>query len=128
MPDEGPAWSPTDMTTTDTTPSLYERIGGAAAIRAAVEILFDKILADPELMPYFTEVRIDRHMAHLCDFIGGAIGGPEIYRGRDIAAAHRRQAISAAEFGAVAGHLIAALNELGVDPAIIDELIGVVAT
>jgi hemoglobin len=43
------------MTTTTITPavSLHEAIGGRAALRAAVEVFYRRLLADPELAGFF---------------------------------------------------------------------------
>jgi hemoglobin len=124
---DGVPWSPTHM---ETTPTLYERIGGAPAIEAAVRGMYDKVLADPMLAPFFPfgSSRMERLVRTQCDFIGSAIGGPEVYRGRDMKSAHRRYAIETAHFQRVAEHLTATLDELGVGANEVADLLAVVAT
>src|SRR5690349_56598 len=107
----GAPWSPASM---ESTPTLYDRLGGAAAIDAALALMFDKLLADPQLAPYFEKVNVARHFAKISTFVCAALGGPQVYAGKDMRSAHARLAISADEFNRVAGHLGAALNELGV--------------
>ncbi|MFJ6951347.1 globin domain-containing protein [Micromonospora aurantiaca (nom. illeg.)] len=52
--------------TSETTPiSHYERIGGAAAVKAAVELFYDKVLADPDLAGYFADVDMVEQRRHL---------------------------------------------------------------
>ena len=108
--------------------SLYDAIGGRAALVAAVDVFYRRVLADPELSPFFPAGVGERHRAYLTTFLGEALGGPRRYRGPDIAAAHRGLRISDVHFGLVAGHLIATLDELGVPRHLTDQIIGIVAT
>ena len=108
--------------------SLYDAIGGRASLVAAVDVFYRRVLADPELSPFFPAGVGERHRAYLGTFLGEALGGPRRYRGPDIAAAHRGLGISAVHFGLVAGHLIATLDELGVPRHLTDQIIGIVAT
>lgn len=108
--------------------SLYDAIGGRASLVAAVDVFYRRVLADPELSPFFPAGVGERHRAYLGTFLGQALGGPRRYRGPDIAAAHRGLGISAVHFGLVAGHLIATLDELGVPRHLTDQIIGIVAT
>ncbi len=68
--------------------SLYDDIGGSAAVAVAVDDLYERILADHELAPYFTRVEMRRQKTHMRAFLAAALGGPDIYRGRDMVAAH----------------------------------------
>lgn len=108
--------------------SLYDAIGGHAALVAAVDVFYRLVLADPELSPFFPAGVGERHRAYLTTFLGEALGGPRRYRGPDIAAAHRGLGISDVHFGLVAGHLVATLDELGVPRHLTDQIIGIVAT
>jgi hemoglobin len=108
--------------------SLYDAIGGRAALVAAVDVFYRRVLADPELGPFFPAGVGERHRAYLTTFLGEALGGPRRYRGPDIAAAHRGLGISDVHFVRVAGHLVATLDELGVPRHLTDQIIGIVAT
>lgn len=108
--------------------SLYEAIGGRAALTAAVDVFYRRILADPELSPFFPGGVGDRHRAYLITFLGEALGGPSRYRGRDMATAHRGLSISDAHFDRVAGHLDATLDELGVPRHLTARIIAIAAT
>jgi hemoglobin len=94
--------------------SIYDSIGGGPAVAAAVDDLYSRILADVRLAPFFTGTDLNRLKAHQRAFIAAAIGGPEIYSGRDMASAHARLAIAEADFDAVVAHLVATLEGLGV--------------
>jgi len=94
--------------------SLYESIGGADAVAAAVENFYERVLQDPTLAGYFTGVDIPRLKAHQRSFIAAAIGGPELYRGRPMKESHAHLQIQPAHFDQVVAHLVATLEELGV--------------
>ena len=107
--------------------SIYESIGGAPAVRAAVDDFYARVLADPQLAPFFTDVDLQHLTAHQRAFIAAAIGGSEIYRGRDMAAAHARLAITDADFDAVVAHLVDTLTALGVPEETIGQIGGALA-
>jgi truncated hemoglobin YjbI len=66
----------------------YEAIGGRAAVTAAVDRFYRRMLADPALAAFFPNGVGARHRAYLVTILGEALGGPERYRGPDIAGAH----------------------------------------
>lgn len=94
--------------------TIYDSIGGAAAVRAAVDDFYDRVLADPGLAPFFAQTDLQRLKAHQRSFIAAAIGGPEIFAGRDMATAHAGLGIADAQFDAVVTHLVDTLAGLGV--------------
>jgi hemoglobin len=94
--------------------SIYDQIGGPAAVAATVEGLYDRVLGDPALARYFEDVSMDRQKRHMRAFITVALGGGDGYTGRDMATAHAGLEIGDREFDLVAGHLAATLAGLGV--------------
>jgi hemoglobin len=111
-----------------TAPTLYERLGGAPAIEAVVDELYRRILADPDLAPFFGRVNLRSQRGRMQAFVAMVTGGPAEYRGRDMKTAHRRHAITDRHFDLVAGHLVGALNAVGADVVAADELVTAVAT
>ena len=107
--------------------SIYEAIGGRAALVAAVDGLFRRLLADPELGPFFPGGVGARHRAYVITILGEALGGPERYRGPDLARAHRGLGISDTHFGRTAAHLGDTLDELGVSRPLAEAIVGIVA-
>jgi hemoglobin len=103
-------------------PSIYDRLGGHDAVELAVERLFDRLVADPDLAPYFAALDVKRHRRHVRPFIAAAVGGPDIYRGRDMRAAHAGLGITDAHFDRVVEHLVSVLTGLGVDDGLIGEV------
>jgi len=107
--------------------SLYEAIGGRPALTAAVDVFYGRLIADPVLGPFFPGGVGARHRAYVVTALGEALGGPERYRGPDIAGAHRGLGISDAHFDRAAACLVATLDELGVPGHLADRIVGIVA-
>jgi hemoglobin len=111
-------------------PSLYDRVGGEATIMAAVGILYEKLLADDATRPFFEHLELEALVKKQIAFLACAFGGPEAYRGRDLRTAHRQlvasKGLGDAAFDAVARHLAATLTELELEPAVIDEVLGLI--
>jgi len=102
--------------------SIYSKLGGADAVKLAVEQLYDRLVADDELAPYFAGKDVDRHARHVRPFIAVALGGPEIYRGRDMSAAHAGLGITDAHFDRTVEHVVAVLDGLGAGAELIAEV------
>lgn len=107
--------------------SIYDSIGGAPAVSAAVEDFYTRLLADPQLAPFFEDVDLAGLKSHQRSFIAAALGGAEIYAGRDMAAAHAGLDISDADFDAVVAHLVDTLTGLGVPDDTITQIGGALA-
>ena len=112
------------MSESKTEMPLYKRIGGDAAIRAAVDRFYERVLADPSLSHFFNGAGMSRLKAHQFAFLSQALGGPKQYSGSSMNEAHARLAIEQHHFDSVAVHLVEALRELGVP----EDIVGEVAT
>ncbi len=110
-----------------TAASLYQRLGGDPAITAAVDRLYQRILADPVLAGFFSQTNLHWLKKRQRAFFAQALGGPAGYRGKDMRSAHLRLAIEQRHFDRVAEHLAGTLSELGVAQTLIDEVISAVA-
>jgi methyl-accepting chemotaxis protein len=107
--------------------SLYEQLGGQAALTAVVEQFYERVLADPLLVPFFARVNMPRLRKRQVQFFAQALGGPVAYKGRDMGAAHRNLAITQEHFDRVAGHLSDTLAALGVSQTLIDQVVALVS-
>ena len=79
------------MSTTTKTPSaptIYEQIGGAPAVEAAVDIFYRKVLTDDRVSRFFDDVDMDRQSAKQKAFLTMAFGGPVNYTGQDMRRGH----------------------------------------
>ena len=102
--------------------SIYEIIGGEAALEPVVDDFYDRVLADPELRGFFAGSSMTRLKGRQVEFFAAALGGPRPYTGASLRDAHRGRGIEQKHFDLVAGHLVAALGAAGVPPGVIDRL------
>ena len=107
------------------TQTLYERIGGRAALEAVVDEFYRRIVADQQLAPLFAKTDMKKQRGHQVAFLAAALGGPADYRGKDMRAAHVGRGITANHYAAVAGHLQGTLQWAGVGG---EELAAIMAT
>lgn len=110
---------------------LFERIGGEAAVKATVIKMYDKVLDDPELAPYFENIDVEKLRLSQNAFVTYAFGGPNHYNGKSMRAAHANavsQGLSDRHFDAVAKHLKAAMEELSVPADLIAEALAIVGS
>lgn len=70
--------------------ALYDDIGGAASVRAALDAFYPRVLADTKLSPFFEGVDIQRLKQIQEGFFAMALGGPSNYAGRNLVEAHAR--------------------------------------
>jgi truncated hemoglobin YjbI len=106
-------------------PTLYERLGGEAAVDAAVDRFYVKVLADTSISPFFEGLDMKRQARKQKAFLTVAFGGPNRYSDRAMGAAHakaREDGLNDAHYDAVVGHLAETLGELGVSDADIQEV------
>ncbi|MBT5861208.1 MAG: group 1 truncated hemoglobin, partial [Alphaproteobacteria bacterium] len=111
--------------------SLFTRIGGEPAVNAAVELFYKKVVNDPLLRRFFDGVNLRRLQKKQKAFLTMAFGGPDRFNGRDLTSAHAKLVnigLGDEHFNAVAGHLLATLNELGVAENITNEVMTIVAS
>lgn len=102
--------------------SLYDQIGGEAAVNAAVDIFYRKVLADDRINKFFDGVDMERQAAKQKAFLTVAFGGPNNYSGKDMRDGHAhlvKNGLNDSHFDAVMENLGATLKELNVP----DELI-----
>ncbi len=104
--------------------SLYERLGGEAAIKAVVDEFVANVGADARINQYFANANLDRLKGHLVNQIGQASGGPQQYTGRDMKTAHAGMGIDDAAFNALVEDLVKALDKFSVPEQEKSELLG----
>ena len=100
--------------------SDYEVVGGGPAVSAVVNDFYERVLGDPQLVPYFEGVDLPRLKRHQVLLVTQVLGGPNGYDGRALDEAHDGLGITSDDFAAVVGHLAAAMKDAGVP----DDIIG----
>lgn len=97
--------------------SLYDEIGGEAAVNAAVDIFYRKVMKDKRINGFFSGVDMDKQAAKQKAFLTMAFGGPNNYSGEDMRRGHAHlvsKGLNDSHFDAVMENLAATLTELNV--------------
>jgi hemoglobin len=106
--------------------TLYERIGGEAAVNAAVDVFYRKVLEDYRINRFFGNADMEKQSAKQKAFFTMAFGGPNNYTGTDMRTAHARfvsMGLNDSHFDAVMENFTATLNELNVPADLIAEAV-----
>ena len=96
--------------------SLYERVGGKDAIAAVVDDGIVNLAADTRINRHFGKADIPSLRRHLIDLLCQRTGGPCIYTGANMAAAHEGMLIRGDEFDALIEDLQKSLDKFRVPP------------
>jgi hemoglobin len=105
--------------------SIYDEIGGAAAVDAAVDIFYRKVLSDDRISEFFDTVDMDAQIVKQKAFLTMAFGGPNEYSGKDMREGHKHMNLTEDHFNAVAENLVATLEELDVPQEKIDAIVAI---
>lgn len=104
---------------------VFKRIGGKAAVDAAVDRFYEYMLDDERVKHFFDNTNMEKQRQHQKDFITFALGGSTAYAGKDMRAAHQHLVdnlgLNDAHFDATVDNLVKALRDLKVDEDIIAE-------
>lgn len=99
------------------TKSLYERLGGEEAVKAAVDRFYDKMIADDRVARFFSRTDMDQQRLKQRGFLTFAFGGPNDYTGRNMREGHAHlleQGLNDSHVDIVIEHLGSTLRELNV--------------
>jgi len=113
------------MTEEKETQTLFEKLGGEAAVDAAVDIFYRRVLSDHRINRFFDNVDMEKQAAKQKAFLTMAFGGPNNYTGADMRNAHAHlveKGLNDTHFDAVMEHLTGTLEELNVPKELIDEV------
>ena len=105
--------------------TLFDQLGGEAAVNAAVDIFYRKVLADYRINRFFDNVDMEKQAAKQKAFLTMAFGGPHNYTGEDMRKGHAhlvQMGLDDSHFDAVMEHLGATLTELNVPQDLIDQV------
>ncbi|MCK5263188.1 MAG: group 1 truncated hemoglobin [Gammaproteobacteria bacterium] len=91
--------------------SLFERLGGNDGITKIANDIIDNHLANKAIANRFAESDIPALKHAAATFFITGTGGDNIYKGKDMLAAHKGMNISALEFMAVLDDALAALDK-----------------
>ena len=105
--------------------SLLQRIGGEAAVTAAVNSFYDKVFSDPLLLPFFVNTDFAKQRVRQTKFLLQFMDGKAPKANEYMRNAHKKyvheMGLNGTHFDAVVGHLVTTLKELNVPADLIAE-------
>lgn len=108
--------------------TLFQKIGGRNAVKSAVDIFYQKVLADERINKFFDGIDMGKQKSKQIAFLTYAFGGPNQYSGKDMRDAHSHlvdQGLNDSHFDAVMEHLGSTLKELNVPGDLIGQAAGI---
>ncbi len=111
--------------------TLYKRLGGYDAIAAVVDDFIGRLIADKQLSHFSSGVSTDakkRIRQLVVDQLCAATGGPCIYIGRSMKAAHEGLGITENDWQLAVGHLVASLDKFKVPEKEKDQLLALASS
>lgn len=111
-------------------PSLYTTLGGEPAMDALVLRFYRKVMTDARVSEFFTNTDMQHQLEKQKAFLTFLFGGPTAYTGKSLREAHApllEKGLNDSHFNAVAEHLQSTLEEMGVMPSEIAQVMKIVA-
>ncbi len=108
--------------------TLFERIGGEQMIVEVVDDFYDRVLADPELKPFFTNTSMDKLRRMQREFFSAALDGPITYTGKPLSQVHHGRGITKHHFTLFVNHLLDTLRDRGINDQDITDIISRIST
>lgn len=91
--------------------SLFERLGGIEGITNISNDVVDNHLNNPSISTRFAASDVSAIKNAAATFFIAGTGGPDVYKGKDMLAAHKGMNISAGEFMSVLDDALAAMEK-----------------
>ncbi len=102
--------------------SETEVTSDAESLERGVALFLQRMLDDPLLGWTFEGVDHSRLQRHALTFVIAALGGPDLYLGRDLHSVHERFNLGNTHFDAAVVHLTESLREAGISEGVLAEL------
>ena len=110
------------------TQTLFERVGGEQVIGELIHEFYDRVVADPELKPFFRKASMDKLQRMQREFFSAALDGPITYTGRPLSHVHHGRGITKHHFALYVAHLLDTLRDLKISDQDVQEIIGRINT
>ena len=95
--------------------TLYEKYGGFSTISKVVMSLYDKLLDDDDVGPFFDDVDMANLIDHQTKFVASLMGGPASFTDTHIASAHKHLTINPHHFDRLKELVQETLDEFDVE-------------
>jgi hemoglobin len=94
--------------------TLYQRLGGERGVELLLMDFYGHVLEDPELIPFFEDVAMEKLLSMQRELFSSALGGPHTYSGRPLKDVHAGRGITLKHFQHFREHLLTTLKDAGV--------------
>jgi hemoglobin len=108
--------------------TLFERVGGEQAIAELINEFYDRVLTDPELMPFFKDTAVDKLRRMQREFFSAALDGPITYTGRPLSHVHHGRGITKHHLARYVDHLIDTLRSRDITDQDVNDIISRIST
>ena len=108
--------------------TLFERVGGEQAVAELIDQFYDRVVADPELKPFFRNVSMVKLRRMQRDFFSAALDGPINYTGRPLGYVHHGRGITKHHFSLYVSHLINTLQNFALKEQDVQDIISRINT
>lgn len=98
------------------TQTPYDKYGGFSTVSRIVMRLYDRLLDDDDIGPFFDDVDMPKLIDHQTKFVSSLMGGPASFSDTHIAMAHRHLTIGNAHFDQLKKLLEETLDEFSIAP------------
>lgn len=105
--------------------NLFEEIGGSAAVDAAVDVFYRKVLTDDRISHFFDDIDMDQQILKQKGFLTYAFGGPNDYSGLSMREGHAhllKRGLNDTHVDVVISLLAETLRELEVPDNLINQV------
>ena len=112
----------------NTQSTIFERIGGEQMIAEVVDDFYERVLADPELKPFFKNTSMDKLRCMQKEFFSAALGGPITYSGKSLSHVHHGRGITKHHFARFVNHLLGTLQYHKINDQEVNDIISRINT
>jgi hemoglobin len=106
--------------------TLYQRLGSAEGIARIVDDVMAAHLDNPIVKTRFENTQDMEHAKRMArEFFCAGTGGPEVYTGKDMLAAHKGMNISEQEYLAVMDDIVGAMDKNEIDDGAKNEVVAI---
>ena len=108
--------------------TLYDLIGGEQAISKLIYEFYDRVIADPELKPFFKNTSMGKLRRMQREFFSAALDGPINYTGKPLSYVHHGRGITKHHLALYVGQLIETLRGQKISDQNVQEIISRINT
>lgn len=103
--------------------TLFQKYGGFSKVSRMVLDLYNRLLDDDDIGPFFDDVDMARIVDHQTKFISSLLGGPASYSDDQLSRMHQHLEINARHFDILSKILAETLADHGMSPEDVEAVV-----